>query len=358
MSVFLEGQEAFRKRLGSKLSGVRFPLIGTFELTWSCNFRCVHCYLRGFRPPGAELDTAALRRILDELAAAGCIGLAFTGGEPLRRPDFEQIHYHAVRAGFLVTVFSNGSLIDDRLADFFADCPPRCVEVSLYGGDEDSYDWVTRSPGSFRHVLLGIDRLVERGLEVMLKAVLLNPILGKVEKIRRLAKARGLRLRFDPSVDPTLTGDPAPISLRPEPELAAEIELGDPQRVQKLSDYDREWKLRPTAQGNSTCGAGFSSFHIDPLGNLMPCLLIRKPVAAVLSRGFKSAWRKLGRHPRAGFAQHSPCGRCELKHLCAYCPGLAEIGDLPPAGGKSFHCRVARSRANAIQAGARPGASP
>ncbi len=33
------------------------------------------------------------------------------------RPDFEEVYLHAIKRGLLVTVFSNGTLVTDRIAD-------------------------------------------------------------------------------------------------------------------------------------------------------------------------------------------------------------------------------------------------
>ena len=116
-------------------------------------------------------------RCLDEMADSGCVGLALTGGEPLIRDDFREILAHAVGKGFVVSVLTNASLVDARLADFMAAHPPRSVEVSLYGGSAEAYRSVTGSAQSFERTISGIDQLLARGLEVKLKAVLLQPLL-------------------------------------------------------------------------------------------------------------------------------------------------------------------------------------
>jgi len=55
--------------------------------------------------------------ILDEVADAGCLWLLITGGEPLLRPDFRDIYMYAKRKGFLITLFTNGTLLDADIAD-------------------------------------------------------------------------------------------------------------------------------------------------------------------------------------------------------------------------------------------------
>ena len=105
----------------------RFPYSCQWEITCRCNLRCVMCYTDCFNHPDAirqELNTTEILRIMDELAKAGTLELCLTGGEPLARPDFFQLYEHAIRSGFLVTVFSNGTLITEAHANRFAALPP------------------------------------------------------------------------------------------------------------------------------------------------------------------------------------------------------------------------------------------
>src|SRR5690348_14825719 len=91
----------------------RYPLFCQWEITCRCNLRCVMCYTDCFNTPEkirTELSTAEIFRIMDELREAGGTEICFTGGEPLARPDFFEIYERAILSGFLVTVFSNGTL--------------------------------------------------------------------------------------------------------------------------------------------------------------------------------------------------------------------------------------------------------
>ena len=137
----------------------RIPLNGSLAMTHRCQLRCVHCYLGDERytppAPAGELPTAFWLDLLDQVAAAGCLNLLVTGGEPLLRPDFAAVYEHAIRRGLLVTVFTNGTLVDERVVDLFAEWPPQLVEVSLYGASAPVYERVTGIPGSHGRCLRG-----------------------------------------------------------------------------------------------------------------------------------------------------------------------------------------------------------
>src|SRR5436190_1139417 len=111
------------KRLGLLEVPAHYPFLCQWEITCRCNLRCVMCYTDCYNSPANikdELSTAEILRIMDEVALAGCLELVLTGGEPLARPDFFEIYGHAKTKGFLVTLFTNGTLITETIADRLA----------------------------------------------------------------------------------------------------------------------------------------------------------------------------------------------------------------------------------------------
>ena len=120
-------------RLTDLAASRRVPLYGMLELTWRCNFRCVHCYQDGLRERHRELSTVEWTTLIDELVGLGCAFLTLTGGDPLLRRDFAAIYSHAFDRGFVITVFTNAALLDAEVLALWARKPPRKVEISLYG---------------------------------------------------------------------------------------------------------------------------------------------------------------------------------------------------------------------------------
>jgi len=114
----------FGELISKKTAGRRVPLKGSLELTLQCNLRCKHCYLDGVHdgiPGEQELSTEEWYDILDQLADAGTLWLLMTGGEPFARSDFLDIYTYAKKRGFLITIFTNGTLITPEIADYLAD---------------------------------------------------------------------------------------------------------------------------------------------------------------------------------------------------------------------------------------------
>src|SRR5688572_31811550 len=80
-----------------------------------------------------ELTTEEHYKLLDELSELGCLWLLFTGGEIFARHDFLDIYRYAKKRGFLITLFTNGTLITERIADELARIRPFTIEITLYG---------------------------------------------------------------------------------------------------------------------------------------------------------------------------------------------------------------------------------
>ena len=101
---------------------LRVPLSGSLDLTHHCNLRCLHCYIGDHSGDMlvTEMDTGRILSLLDEMCDAGCLYLLLTGGEPLLREDFPEIHRYAKEKGFLITVFTNGTLISDKIVKLWA----------------------------------------------------------------------------------------------------------------------------------------------------------------------------------------------------------------------------------------------
>ncbi len=70
-----------------------------WELTRACDLACTHCRASANAAcDPRELSAAEIARVVDELAAECRATIIFTGGDPLKRPDFFEIVAHTVKA--------------------------------------------------------------------------------------------------------------------------------------------------------------------------------------------------------------------------------------------------------------------
>ncbi|UCG77244.1 MAG: radical SAM protein [Nitrospirota bacterium] len=319
--------EAFLRDFSKKVFEQKVPLSGSIDLTDSCNLRCSHCYISdGRERKTIEMNTSTICKIIDEITESGCLHLLLTGGEPLLRKDFREIYVHAKMRGLLVSVFSNGTLVDIAIADLLKSYPPASVEISLYGSSQKVYESITGIAGSFRRCIQGIELLVSSSINVKLKTVLMSLNADDLFEIRRTAGRFGAPFRLDPAIFPRLNGDQGPMDLRISPRTAVEMEFSDPARIDQWRKHYNKFKgLRPSKNLYS-CGAGSTNFHIDASGNLKPCLMTRH-ISYDLNRGsFSAGWQSISSQIKGKLADPgSDCTSCNKRSLCGICPGFAEL---------------------------------
>jgi MoaA/NifB/PqqE/SkfB family radical SAM enzyme len=210
----------------------RVPISAAIEVTRRCNNSCVHCYnnlaLKDQSARQNELSAAEYFPILDEIAAAGCLWVLFTGGEIFARKDFLEIYTHAKRQGFLITLFTNGTLITPDIADYLVEWPPFYIEITLYGRTRQTYEQVTGIPGSYERCLQGIRLLTERNLPLKLKSMALTVNQHEIWEMQRFAEEElGLEFRFDALVNPRFDCSQSPIDVRLTPAEVVKLDLLD-----------------------------------------------------------------------------------------------------------------------------------
>ncbi|MCK5553272.1 MAG: radical SAM protein, partial [Deltaproteobacteria bacterium] len=102
------------------------PFTVHWELTYHCNLRCPHCYVAP-QKSRKELSFQQISGILDLLKESGTLYVIFSGGEILTRKDFFRIAGYARKNGFALKLLTNGTLINERVADRIRDLNPLSV---------------------------------------------------------------------------------------------------------------------------------------------------------------------------------------------------------------------------------------
>lgn len=348
----------FSLSLHQRVVGERVPLSGAMELTRRCPLACAHCYNNlpmDDRPSRrAELARKELCRIFDEIAGAGCLWLLLTGGEPLARGDFLDIYTDAKQRGFLLTLFTNGTLITPRIADHLAEWRPFSIEITLYGRTAETYERITRVAGSYERCLRGIRLLMERGLPLHLKTVVSSLNKHELWEMKRFAEEDlGVRFRFDAMINCRLDCSRAPADYRLAPHEIVDLDLRDAKRVAEWKTFAQRFggPVLPAGQRDQLyhCGAGVSTFSVDPSGRLFLCGLTHGECYDLRTGTFREGWDRflLGVRQQK-VTRETKCVACEIKAMCGMCPanGALENGD--PEEPVDFLCRVAHLRAYAL----------
>jgi radical SAM protein with 4Fe4S-binding SPASM domain len=335
------------EEFSAKISNRRVPITGSLALTHRCNLGCMHCYAKEEKQdvPEPELGTEQWLKIITAIKEAGCLYLLLTGGEPLLRQDFAEIYTAVKQNGFLVTVFTNGTLITDAIVELFRKLPPRLVEISLYGSSAKTHDQVTGIPGSFALARQGIEALIGQGINVGLKSVLMTLNLDEFSAIEALAHSYGVKFRLDAAIFPTLAGDRRPIDLRVSPEQAVALEFSDSGRVREWHEFLDRFRSVRGGEKLYVCGAGKTTFHIDPRGWLYPCLMVRAHKYHLLGGSFQDGWAgDIAGIMEETIGKDFPCGDCEQKIICGYCPGFFDLENSLKQVQSAYLCAVGKLR--------------
>ena len=121
------------------------------------------------------------------------------------------------------------------------------MEVTLYGASEEVYERVTGVKGSYRRCLAAVDRLLERGVPVGLKSVILTDNQHEMSALRKMANDRGRRLPRGRALFPCRDGDRAPLDHRVSAADAVAIEMEDEDLRERTAEYfQRTRGVRPS----------------------------------------------------------------------------------------------------------------
>ena len=304
----------------------RIPLSGGIDLTHRCNLRCIHCY-HGERPGHLlekEMTTKEVLTIIDEITEAGCLYFLITGGEPLLRKDFPEVYRHAKENGMVITLFTNGTLINDSIIDLLTELPPYEVEISLYGATSSTYEKITGIPGSYEKCLHGIQRLLDNRIHLRLKTILMTVNSHEFYDIKKMADDFRAKFRFDAAIFPRFNGDRSPLKLRVPPEEAIEKEFSDEMNIHHWERFHKKMRGNRLSDSMYHCGAGRASFHLDPYGNLSPCLMTTDISYNIKNANFMTGWKDGMSiiYDKKAQGDLQGCNQCEKIHMCDFCPAF------------------------------------
>lgn len=328
----------YERILIAKAGETHTPISGSFELLPLCNMNCDMCYVRLDRK---EMERQGRIRTADEwlglaeqMQKAGTLFLLLTGGEPLLYPEFKKVYLGLRKMGMIVTINTNGTLIDKAWADFFKAYPPRRVNITLYGTDEETYRDLCHYPGGYEKTIRGIRLLRERNIDVKINGSLVRDNENDVTQIVDTAVSLGAAVNIDTYMYPAVRERTKPFNEQSRllPETAARGRAAFMKATKESEQYRQlaeeivaaayetpEGEMIP---GEMRCQAGKTSFTINWQGKMRPCVMLTKPEAEVFEVGFDAAWQQL----REGIAQirlSSKCSACTYRRVCQTCAACA-----------------------------------
>lgn len=354
--------------LHRKAAAQRLPLNGTFELTPLCNMDCRMCYVRmskaqqeAVRPLRTAAEWLALAK---EAREQGMLYLLLTGGEPFSRPDFKEILQGLHSMGFVVSINSNGTLIDESVVEWLKETPPTRINITLYGASDETYARLCKNPHGFTQTTKAIRLLTQAGISVKLQCSVTPYNARDLEGIMAFAKEEHLLVQATSYMFPPLRKDPAMVGRndRFTPEEAAYYaakvesllngEAAFVERVKNRKEGDDPWagfQMENTEDCMLTegegirCRAGKCSFWVTWEGKFLPCgMLPSQGELNVFESGFSAAWQKAAEIADQ-IRLSAKCRDCSLRDECRACAAMAltESGCYNQV--PEYRCRMTRS---------------
>lgn len=365
---FITSQSLPELSLWEHTSQKRVPFSFDLEVTARCNLDCRHCYINlsagDQQARRAELSIDEIAAIADQAVSLGALWCLISGGEPLLRKDFADIYMMLKKKGLLISVFTNACLVTEEHVRLFQQYPPRDIEVSVYGVTAETYERVTRRPGSYAAFRRGLDLLMDSGVKVRLKAMALRSNVDELDQIASFCRQYTKDyFRFDPLLHLRYDGDPQRNeqirSERLSPEQIVAIEQADEERAGSLQENCDKLIMQQVSGRDCSClfhcGAGNSSFTVSYDGMFKLCSsLTRADCTYDLRQGsLKEAWADFVPKVRALTSSNpeflSKCHTCPVVNLCLWCPANADLENGEMDTWSDYFCQVAYARAQAIQ---------
>ena len=346
-------EPAMSAYLHAKGAALGIPVAGNFELTARCNFNCPMCYVHlnneEVEARGKELTATQWIRLAEQARDRGMIFALLTGGEPLVRKDFFEIYGAMKDMGLMVSLNSNGSTLQGENLQKLIEDPPQRVNISLYGGNAETYRTMCGND-AFDRVVANIRELKRAGIGVRINVSLTPYNLQDLERIYEVSKELNTVIKVTSYMYPPIRshGD-CGHRLSAEEAAAAAVQwdmlrLSKEQFLEHAAGYrdlirveEKECSADPdTGVG---CRAGSTSFWLTWDGRMLPCGMMPGPETYPLEVGFDAAWDEI-RRLTAALPNPSKCVGCKYRDLCSVCAAVCVTESGRFDGVPEYVCRM------------------
>ena len=254
-------------------------------VTYRCQAHCSKCSCRtlvdGRRQ---EMTRGSIIAVCREMVGLGCIFINVTGGEPLLRADIADIVADLSRMPVIVSLATNGLLLDDALFERLKHAGLDVIQFGISSSSAAEHDRETGIEGSFDTLLSRIRRAKGLNIEVLLNVVVTKEVLNS-RRLKDLAQIASENACFLSLVLPAQVGgwrhDPVMLDQK-------DYSLVKQWLKKKFITMDTE-----TCYRKGICPAGTEKVYISPYGDLYPCPFIHHKSGNLLELSFSRLWKQM-----------------------------------------------------------------
>ena len=359
---------AWRKALVNVLAGIGTfginkpfisgsPFLVVWDVTYACNLKCKHCYANAGKSLKDELTTDQAKQAIDTLAKASVPIIAFSGGEPLIRPDILELTRYAHDQGIYVAVATNGTLITKKKAQEMKEAGIQFVQISLDGATAMTHDTFRGILGVYDKTIKGIQNASDLGFFVNIATTATQDNYQEIPEIINLCTKLNVdwfmlynfvptgRGEFIKNNDLTpqqreellhmiyekLYDDTTPVNVLSTAPQFARVALEHKKKNDTLivptHFYNTEISDRLTNLTEFIGGCGCGRFYcaIRPNGNIDPCVFFPLTVGNIINDDFETLWKKnpILQDLRNKDILKDACAQCTYRYQCGGCRARA-----------------------------------
>lgn len=298
---------------------MRFEVVNAYlNVTDYCNLTCPHCYFGSSPGLSHGLSHEAMCEVVTRLQLAGISHLVIAGGEPLTRPNIEELLVHIHETGFeTVTLLTNGTIHSKALASTIVRCTTG-VHVSIDGPDEAS-NAILRGSGNFDRAVRFVETLHTAGAKnVQIITTITSQNLSRMHEMRDLCNRLGIE--FGTTIFAEAGRGCQHADLAPNHRDLINFFLGEVERV--MSGQLTKAAIPLEVDAGVSCGAGTIMVSLDCRGNIFPCHFFHQPellIGNILENPDLKQLMEISPvaiKVRQSTVEHRKCHGCSVEYFC------------------------------------------
>lgn len=306
----------------------------TFELTYACNEKCIHCYAN--YPVDSHQDRSLsidqLKKVINDLYQMKCMHLTFTGGDPFMFKGFVDLFSFARNMGFSCDIFTNAVYLFDHtdVLKRIISLKPQAFFISLYGADAETHENITSIPGTFDKTVSVIKQLKGSKIPVILNVMLLRSNVDKIEEIVSFINKLNVEYRIGMSLIYKNDGSDVPMQYFVGDKDAIKKVLS----IEKKRFYSIDQHIGAEKDTNAFfCNAGRTALDVSPDGTVYPCLSLKYPLGNLFENTMPEIWNSENRVAlvsQLSWENAVKCRECKYVDKCPHCIGISQLetGDM------------------------------
>ncbi len=247
------------------------------SIGFACNLHCEHCFATALEDRGRRvMEIEDYKRVAEECMKLGTVNFSFQGGEPLLYPNLGDIIRVFKPYKNLISVTTNGTLLDEHRLRWLKDMGVDILTVSLDSGIATEHDSFRGMDGAFEKTLQGIRLAIKKGFRVTIGTVITHQSLYSEGFNNLIELVKSLRL-ITYLILPVREGRWA----EQDDIFLTQQDMNYVTSLTKTSPY-----IRTDFQANLGgygCGAVKEILYITPYGDVLACPFLHTPLGNIFN---------------------------------------------------------------------------